>query len=181
MKILVVNGKPLSGKDVFCQTIYEKRGLVFPYSTIDEVKLLATQLGWDGVKDEKGRKFLSDLKDAMTAYNDLPREYVLKQIKQKCELYRSTPEIIDDMIFLIQSRESTDIERWEKENGARSLLIIKKLETTDVTHWRNHADDEVWNHSYHYRLKNFDDLETWKTISLEFIDKIRKEKWESHI
>ena len=81
MKIICVNGYARSGKDTFCNFAFYHRGLVYTYSTIDEVKKLAKKIGWDGEKDAKGRKFLSDLKDCLTEYNDLPNRYILKQIQ----------------------------------------------------------------------------------------------------
>ena len=72
MKILIINGKPRTGKSIFCNTAFQKCGLVYCFSTIDEVKRLARYLGWDGKKDEKGRKFLSDIKDAVIL-NDIKR------------------------------------------------------------------------------------------------------------
>lgn len=180
MKILIINGKPRSGKSIFCDTIRQRKGLIYSYSTIDEVKKLARQLGWDGKKDEKGRKFLSDLKDAMTEYNDLPHQYILNEIQKHCEKYKDTPEIINNLIFLVQSREPDDIERWQAENNAKAILVRREGFLDDHI-WSNHADDEVYDCAYDYVIDNIDSLEEWKETSVWFIEQIRREKWESHI
>ena len=179
MKILTISGPPRSGKDLFCQAVCNKRGYVYNYSTIDEVKKLARYLGWNGEKDEAGRKFLSDLKDAMTAYNDLPRKYVIQQIEKQIEkINKESNLILEDTIFLIQSREPEDIKRWVKENNAKSLCIYRYdlLKT-----WGNHADDDVTKYNYDYYLHNNSTIEDWETKSLNFIDEIRYKDWESHI
>ena len=178
MKILCVNGSPRVGKDLFCKYAYENRGMVYSYSTIDEVKKLALQLGWDGQKDAKGRKFLSDLKDALTTYSDLPRKYVLEQIEQILTLYKRSDN--SDVIFLVQMREPAEIERWKNLHGARSVCITRD-DATMVTEWGNHADDETMFYHYDYYLTNASNKEAWKEKSVNFIDKIRKEKWESRI
>lgn len=68
LKIVIVNGAPGSGKtsfENFCQEIMGDFCQI--RSTIDLVKEIATIYAqWDGKKDLKSRKFLSDLKDLLT-------------------------------------------------------------------------------------------------------------------
>ena len=68
MKIIVINGTGGAGKDTFVDVLksksYVKDYFIYNYSTIDRIKTIAEQCGWDGKKDEKGRQLLSDLKDA---------------------------------------------------------------------------------------------------------------------
>lgn len=176
MKILIINGAPSSGKSLFCNYALMYRELVYSYSTIDEVKELARLLGWDGVKDKKGRKFLSDLKDALTEYNDLPRKHLEKQI---CEKLMECKSLENNALFLIQMREPKEIQKWVDLYGAKTLLI--KRPDTLKKEWDNHADDEVLNYKYDYELLNTKTKEDWKEEAIEFIDMVRKEEWESTI
>ena len=179
MKILIVNGLPRSGKDTFCEAAFYGRGLVYPISTIDRIKQIALFAGWSGEKDAKGRKLLSDIKDALTLYNDLPRNYVLDFIRTKKELLDNTYMIgSDDAVFLVQSREPADIKRWQEENGARALHISR--ENTDQR-WGNHADDNGWDYEYDYYLENNGTELEWEEEAVRFIDMIRRENWESHV
>ena len=70
----------MSGKDLFCDLCLNymaSRGIMGgKISTIDAIKKLAIQIGWSGLKEPKDRKFLSDLKDLCTEYNDFPFEIV---------------------------------------------------------------------------------------------------------
>lgn len=174
MKIICVNGYARSGKDTFCKIAFRERGLVYYYSTIDEVKKFAKILGWDGKKDEKGRKLLSDLKDCLTEYNDLPNKYVLTQIRRKLSVVIDP----DNSIFLVQMREPEEIKQWSKEYGARSLLINRP--GTEKT-WGNHADDNITVNKYDYIIYNDGSIEDLRTKTINFIDTIRKEEWESYI
>ena len=179
MKILIVNGKGRSGKNKFCEYAFYNRGLVYPISTIDRVKQVALFAGWSGEKDERGRRFLSDLKDAMSRYRDIPRNYVVDQIKNRLEvLDNSNMMVSSDAIFLVQSREPADIKRWVEENEAKSLLIRRA--SVDKT-WNNHADDEVENYEYDYYLDNDGTLEDWEKKTVDFIDKLRMTGWKSRI
>ena len=175
MKILVINGKARSGKDTFCKYAYDNRGLVYPVSTVDKVKQVAMLAGWHGEKDEKSRKFLSDLKDAMTDYNDMPREYVIDFMKLRIVMHEAS---VDDIIFLVQSREPEDIQRWVDINNARTVHISRPG-TEQI--WGNHADDNVDNYVYDYYLVNDGTKEEWACKTIEFIDKIRKQEWESYV
>ena len=132
-----------------------------------------------GQKDAKGRKFLSDLKDAMSEYDDIPHFYVYEYIKNRIDLLNHNDTIdVDNAIFLIQSREPEDIQRWVDECGAKTLLIYREDTAQD---WGNHADDEVSNYKYDYMLFNNGTLEDWECRTVKFIETIRKEDWESYV
>ena len=70
MKIAIVNGTHDAGKSSFelmVQKIAAARNKkVEILSTINYVKEKAKIFGWDGGKTPQDRKFLSDLKDALT-------------------------------------------------------------------------------------------------------------------
>lgn len=61
-KVIVINGMGGVGKSTFISLCHEIDPRVIETSTVDFVKEIALQAGWDGVKDEDGRRFLSDLK-----------------------------------------------------------------------------------------------------------------------
>ncbi len=50
-------------------------------SAITPIKEIASNYGWNGEKDAKSRKFLSDLKRAFADYNDLPTHYLYEEYK----------------------------------------------------------------------------------------------------
>ena len=54
-------------------------------STVDKVKEIAAECGWDGVKSPKNRKFLSDLKDLLTEWGDVP----YKDIERKLYMHEA--------------------------------------------------------------------------------------------
>lgn len=73
-KVIVINGMGGVGKSTFVSLCHEIDPMVIETSTVDFVKEIALQAGWDGIKDEAGRRFLSDLKDAMERYKDIPNK-----------------------------------------------------------------------------------------------------------
>ena len=62
VKIVVVNGMPMSGKSQFVEYCLKELGIYGEeVSTVDFVKELAKMSVWDGVKRPRDRKFLRDL------------------------------------------------------------------------------------------------------------------------
>ena len=74
-QVFIINGSGGVGKDTFVELVSKYSG-VRNFSSVDEVKSFAKMMGWNGEKDEKSRKFLSDLKDILTEYNDKPFKYL---------------------------------------------------------------------------------------------------------
>lgn len=106
---------------------------------------MAVLLGWNGEKDEKGRRLLSDLKDAATRYCDLP----MKLMRDYQEMLEDIFPPVDILFFHI--RESEEIDRAKKEFNAITLLV-KRPDAEKVT--SNHADKNVDDYSYDYTIYN---------------------------
>ena len=76
MKLFVINGHNQVGKDTFVNMISDiaaqHQKTIVNYSTVDYVKYIAGLFGWEGEKDNKSRKMLSQLKDMLTEWRDIP-------------------------------------------------------------------------------------------------------------
>ena len=68
---IVINGAGGVGKDTLCE-LAAKHFKVKNISSITPIKEVAALCGWDGTKDNKARKFLSDLKNLCVEYNNYP-------------------------------------------------------------------------------------------------------------
>ena len=76
--VIVINGSGGVGKDTLCD-IAAKHYKVKNISSITPIKKIAADCGWDGQKDDKSRKFLSDLKLLCVEYNDYPTRWALAE------------------------------------------------------------------------------------------------------
>lgn len=159
-KVFVVNGSGRTGKDTMCDIVRDKftsfknNFVVMNISSVDKVKFAAKELGWDGVsKTDKDRKFLSDLKDLCTKYNDSPFNYVSYQIEHFMK---------SDMngVLFIHIREPEEIRKLtNKYTFIETILVTNKnVESIDT----NHADREVENYDYDYHFSNDGTLEEWR-------------------
>lgn len=143
-KIYILNGVGTSGKGVFVDFV-NKYIPTYKYSIVDLPKEAAKILGWDGGKTEKDRRFLSDILDLSTKYNDSPFidvEHIVRDFHDN---------LIEDEVLIIDIRDPIDIARAVKIFGAETILIrnpnVKKIES-------NHADRDVENYKYDYIIEN---------------------------
>lgn len=170
MKIIIINGSGGSGKSTFVAAAREHNPNVFEFSMVDIIKKIALNVGWDGVKDNKGRRLLSDLKDALDRYCDKTFQYVMEDIKW---IYKNNP----DAIIFVHVREPNDISRWVRETNARTLLIRRP----GIEQYSNHADCNVFYYDYDYEYENRKELEQFKQDAIDFVDWIEEKNWQSHI
>lgn len=156
-RIFIVNGMGGCGKDTFAKFLGEVY-TVFKYSSVDRVKQIAYECGWDGGKTEKDRKFLSDLKCLLTDYNDLPFMDVAKRVVDFKYDEKAT-------VMLIDIREPSEIERAKFAYGAETILI-KNDRTPFIA--SNMADANVYNYTYDYVIENNGTLEEFRERVHEF-------------
>lgn len=167
MKYFIINGRPRSGKDTFVNFCLEELGAFGKLiSTVDFVKKIATKCGWDGTKDSKNRKFLSDLKDLLTNWGDVPYKKTLQEIDMfKFDL--DYWDVSDKGVVFIMCREPKEIERFERELNAKSVLIW--CASVEFEQQSNHADSEVLNHRYNYIIENDGTVDELKEKAKEFL------------
>ena len=167
MKYFIINGRPRSGKDSFVNFCLEELGAFGKLiSTVDFVKKIATECGWDGTKDLKNRKFLSNLKDLLTNWGDVPYKKTLQEIDMfKFDL--DCWNVSDKGVVFIMCREPKEIERFERELNAKSLLIRRA--SVEFEQQSNHADSEVLNHKYDYIIENNGTVDELKEKAKEFL------------
>lgn len=161
--VVIINGSAGVGKDTFV-AICNSFCKVMNYSSIDEIKRLAKLIGWDGNKDEKGRKLLSDLKVAMSDYCDLP----FQSMKNKYEEFIKS----DADILFLHIREPEEIARAVNEFNAITLLI-KNKNVKQIT--SNMADANVYDLNYDAVVDNSRTLNDLKDIAKWFIGLLEKE------
>jgi len=143
----VINGSGGAGKDTLCD-MAAKHFKIVNVSSIDPIKKIARENGWNGEKDLKSRKFLADLKQLFTEYNDLPTRYVLEKYREFLES--------DAELFFVHIREGEQIAHFIEEaekagNRPFSLLVrSKRCETS----YGNASDDDVANYDYDYYYDN---------------------------
>ena len=169
MNIIVINGMPCSGKSQFVEYCLEELGSFGrEVSTVDYIKGLAKEFGWDGQKTPKDRKFLSDLKDLLTEYNDIP----YKETKKELDRFKWELETFgvneDRCFFFIHCREPQEIQKFKEKLGATTLLMRRAV--VENKEQSNHADSNVFNYKYDCMIENNGSLKELKEKAHGFID-----------
>lgn len=164
MKVYIINGFGGCGKTSLEEMVRRhstSRGYVT--SMVEIVKYYAEQMGWDGGKTDADRRFLSDLKDCLTLWRDVPYQYVIEKVKEF--------DKIGAGYCFIDARERTDIERLKKDLSdlgytAQSLLVDRGIERV----YGNHADDGVMEISYDITIMNTGTLEELDRMAKGFVE-----------
>ena len=174
MKVFVVNGLPTSGKTTFEQLVVEEarkqNKLVLITSIINIVKICANTLGWEGAKNAADRKFLSDLKDALEEWKDIPYLSLLAD-------YKIAKEAGIDIMF-IDAREPKDIERIKRDFNAKSILVHR--DEVFGQEQSNHADSNVYETAYDYIIYNNADLQNLRNSAILFLESLEEDETKLH-
>lgn len=164
-RIFVINGSGGAGKDTFISLV-EKYAKTLNYSSVDAIKNIACEkLGWDGKKDEKGRKLLSELKRISSEYNDAPFEYLRNCVKEF--------EKSDYEFCFIHIREPEEIERAKKEFDAITVLV-KNEKVAKIT--TNDSDKNVDNYCYDSIILNNGTVSDLNIYAKLFVYEFKKER-----
>lgn len=175
--IIIVNGKPGSGKTTFqrkCKEYLEldESAQFHSISSIDYIKDVYRALGWNSVKTDKARKDLSILKQMWIDNCNGPLNQLFKYVVE-------LPCNEDHMIFVDVREESEIIKYVETFQSLRDVgiicttLFISRPES-DFEEFGNKSDDNAGKNMslYKYNISNIgtiDDLDQWVE---EFINRL---------
>ena len=159
--VIVINGAGGVGKDTLCD-IAAKHFKVRNISSVTPIKEIAAMTGWNGAKDDKSRKFLSDLKSLCANYNDFPTVWA----KAQYDDFLTT----DEQILFVHIREGHEIKKFvDATGGAAKTLLVRGGARMKRGAYGNASDDLVENYSYDYYYDNDKSLEETEINLVELL------------
>ena len=162
--VIVINGSGGVGKDTLCD-LAAKHLKIENISTITPIKEIAAQCGWDGSKDDKSRRFLSDLKKLSADYNDFPTNWALARYHKFL--------LSDDDILFVHIREPEEIAKFVRAtDGAALTLLVRGGERARRAAYGNVSDDCVEDYSYDYYFMNDKCIEDAETCFVAMLKEI---------
>lgn len=155
MKVFVISGSPRSGKDTFVKFVQTYHPETINYSSVDYIRWLATKyLNFnDKVKDNKGRKFLSEFKKILTDYNDFP-----------FELCKSVVYEHPEHVIFLHVREISEIDKLKNEFPLKVIYVTNN----NYKMYNNDSDDNQID------VMNISDVIIHNDSSLEELNKTAK-------
>lgn len=123
--------------------------------------------GWDGTKTLKNREFLSNLKDLLTEWGDVPYNKTVKEIAL-FDYTLNQYDIDEDKGFVfVMCREPQEIKKFVDRLGAKTVCVRRKeAENAAVS---NHADANVLDYEYDYYIDNNSTLEHLQIAAKHFL------------
>ena len=164
--VLVINGSGGVGKDTLCE-FAAQHFRVRNVSSITPIKMLAARCGWQGEKTDRARKFLSDLKALLIAYNDYPTAWALEE-------YRAFAAGDEEIMFL-HIREGSEIQKFVSATNYIAKTLLIRRPSAHAGTYGNASDDGVEDYSYDYIYHNEQPLEEAEGDFVAFLTSI----WES--
>ena len=166
-RVVILNGFPRCGKDTFANTIIERGkeyGVnCYSISTVDLVKDMLELAGIDrNRKTPEERKLMSDLKDLLSAHDNIPFKDVVNKINY---LYDGN---LSDSVYFVMSREPEEIQMFKDFYKDECVTVLIIRETCDRQ--SNHADMNVNNFEYDVYVNNNDTEEMFIAYAQHFFD-----------
>ena len=162
MKVaIIINGKPQSGKDTFCEML-AKKYKVANHSSVDPIKEILKFAGWNGIKTGHDRNYMSMLKKLLTDYNDFPTNYCFDK-------YLEFLDSDDDVIFF-HIREPEEIKKLAFKIGDSCVTLLVKRENNDKV-YGNTSDNNVENYDYTNIYYNDKSLSEMQKDVIDFFEK----------
>lgn len=189
-KVVIINGKPQSGKDTFCKYAQgycddDESANTLIISSVDPLKEMLTQLGWDGTKTDKIRDMLMNMKQLWVQNQDGPTMFLFNNILEFHKAYTG-----EDNIVFVHIREPEEIKKLvDALTGFESmgidvisLLVIREggEDTPNQPAETRRSDDEALINSYEYdvTINNDGDLIKLQELAAEFVDKLLEDEYE---
>lgn len=162
-RVIIVNGVARCGKDTFVNYLVDLLDKpTFKLSSIDKIKQFTSAiLGVEQDKTDKYRKFLSNIKDEWTEYNDGPFKHMVSLIDKYMGDFKTS-------VVTVMVREPDEIEKLERHYGDDCVTVL--ISRTGIETPNNHADEDVQDYDYDIYIDNSGSIDDFKK-EIEFFAK----------
>lgn len=167
--VFVINGSGGVGKDTLCEAA-RQFWRVQNISSITPVCEVARTAGWDGEKTPAARRFLSQLKEVCTQFNDLPFRYCMEQYHAFLQN--------DQQILFVHIREPEQIERFRQAVGEQCRTVLVRRPAMECARGPlgNRSDDNVAAYDYDGIFVNDGSLEELPEKVHRFLNDLIKQR-----
>lgn len=163
MKVVVINGYPQSGKDLFVQFCQDYSQSVSNLVSSTPAKKALKILGWDGrEKSPEVRKALADVMEISEKTFD-------GVFKAASEVINRHKALGYTKILFVHSREPRNIERYKRVFGATTLFIQRDGAKQP---YNNDSDNLVEQYAYDVVIENNGSIAEFKEKAATFVKEL---------
>ena len=180
--VFIINGTGGAGKDTFIKYCMKNSDTndnkpwpkllnIKNISSVDKVKEAAAVLGWEYGKDEKSRKFLSDLKKLSTEYNDYSFKYMIDRYKSLTDDFNKEYSTYRFIFYHIREPEEIDRFKTAMEElcpNVFTVLVDPGTRVELIT--TNESDKNIKEYKYDIIIMNDKSESCLNEISKDFIN-----------
>lgn len=171
-KIFIINGLPQSGKDTFCEYVGNYANVTV-VSTVDYVRDILREAGWDGIKTPQVRYAMCEIKNMLDSLFDTS----FKIIENEVSDFMADDE---KEIMFIHCREPSGIQRFVSTLHAETIIVRRPHNKVELS---NDADRYVEGYeNYTYMLNNDGTLKDLDIKAQSFVKYLKGEQediWKS--
>lgn len=115
---------------------------------------------------------MSDLKDLLTEWNDVPYQQIRSEIAKIYLIAEQYGLDHNKFVIFIHCREPEEIQRFVNEYKA--ITVLMRRSEVEENPQSNHSDSEVFNYNYDVTIHNENSLETLKLAANVFLENLEK-------
>ena len=154
--IISLSGKAGSGKDTVATIIEEElrssRFRTYSLAFADHLKYQLEELGWDGVKDTRGRAFLQELADTVKHYHG--ESYYATETVQEIKSFGDTPNTV---FIITDTRYKYELEALREVGHVLAIYVKRDFESTLTPKQTSHSsENSISEESLDYVIENHD-------------------------
>lgn len=166
MKVLLIGGKAGAGKDTVANFIQHNFPNVKRLALADPIKSIAFSMGWDGDKDEKGRRLLQHLGQVGREYNE--NMWVADAVWRINLNQLST----DNNLFVISDFRFPNEYSVLKEtfSDVVTLNIVGRQREMEDSLWKDVSENSLSDFKFDYTLVNSGTLSDLEETVIKFVE-----------
>jgi len=147
-QLIVLSGESGSGKDTLAEQVLSYKSNFQLYAFANPLKDMAIEVGWNGIKDERGRTFLQSLGDVIRSYNS---SYFIDKAKQVWQIAKN-----NNLSLIITDCRKIDEADWTIQQGGLLIRIERPHNPSGLKgeQKKHNTERELDNYKFPFKIIN---------------------------
>jgi hypothetical protein len=148
IKVYILTGAAGVGKDTYATNLLEMLGGTYTTTTLayaDMIKEVANSVGWNGYKDERGRRLLQHLGDVINEYDE---DAIIKNLIKRIEKAITNASFKITNFIITDARYDKEVEaikyyfeNWYTNSDVQVLKLQREFSSNLTTELKQHPTE----------------------------------------